>query len=142
MAKTKAIALTGNEALQMLLATASGGIVEAVGGALFEEGQLAMRDSLNEVPVKDAILKGSAEIKPPKFSNGRVKVTLGYGGAAAAYALIRHNTPASNYTKPGTKDHYLSDPVQKRIPMIQKTLHGRVAKLLGRAAGTANAKKG
>lgn len=133
MASKKAIRLSGDEALTAILAKGSAVTATTVGAALYEEGQLVMRESLDEVPVKDGFLKASHEIKQPKFSGGLIKVTLGYGGAAAKYALFVHNTPYElHWTKSGTKSHFLSDPLAAATPRIAKNLAARIGRMLGR----------
>jgi hypothetical protein len=120
----------GLDALQRLLRRGSQDTVKALGRALTEEAQLVMRASQQQVPVKDGFLKASGEIKEPKFSSGFVKVTMGYGGAASDYALIVHNGPEKNWTKSGTKSHFLSDPLQAAVPRIGDAIARRIGKLL------------
>lgn len=135
MADAVNIKLGGDETLRRILAAGSGKTVIAVGGALLQCAQLVMRASLEQVPVKDAVLKGSATINDPKFSNGLIKVVMGYGGAASAYALYQHNAPDGwHYTRPGSKSHYLSDPLMEALPVIEKTLAFRIGQML-QAAG-------
>ena len=133
MARQKAIQLTGDEVLNRLLSMAAANVAKIVGQALTEEAQITMRASARETPVKDGFLKASGTVNPPKFSYGFVKVTMGYGGAAAEYALYVHNSPyEKNWTKAGTKSHFLSDPLQKQLPSIEKTLIRRIGRIMGR----------
>lgn len=133
MAKGKSIQMSGADVLAALLAQSSERIVKTVSQALLEEARLVMRESLRQVPVKDGPLKASGEVKEPKFSSGVIKVTMGYGGAASAYALYQHNAPAGlRYTKSGSKSHFLSDPLLERAPMIQATLINRIGNIMGR----------
>lgn len=130
MGSAETIRLAGMEALQAALRHAGTQAPRVVGEALMAEARLMLRDSLNEVPVKDAILKASGQVLPPIITGSRVVVKLGYGGAASAYALYQHNAPAGlNYTKPGSKSHYLSDPVQAAIPRLQAQLAVRIGRL-------------
>jgi hypothetical protein len=55
---------------------------------------------------------------------------MGYGGAASDYALIVHNGPERNWTKSGTKSHFLSDPLQAAVPRIGDGIARRIGKLL------------
>ena len=132
MAKKSIISLTGTEALERILAKGRADVAVVVGQALAEEARLTMRESLQEVPVRDGFLKASAEVKPPKFSAGLIKVTMGYGGAASQYALIVHNGPERNWTKSGSKSHFLSDPLAAATPRIAANLARRIGKILGR----------
>lgn len=131
MGKAIEIKLTGDEALTRILNAGAAQSAKAIGAALLEEARLVMRESLDQVPVKDGFLKASAEVKDPKFSNGLIKVTMGYGGAASAYALYQHNAPSGfHYTKSGSKSHFLSDPLQAATPRIAKNLTTRIGRLL------------
>lgn len=132
MGKGKAIQLTGIEALTAIMAKGRAETAKVVGKALAEEARIVMRESLQEVPVRDGFLKGSAEVKEPKFSNGLVKVTMGYGGAASQYAEIVHNGPERNWTRSGSKSHFLSDPLAAATPRIGAGLARRLGKILGK----------
>ncbi len=85
------ITITGGEALrQALLALADRG-PKAAAAALFREANRIMTESKeNYVPVHDAILKGSGVVELPEIIGDLITVTMGYGGAAAAYALAVH----------------------------------------------------
>lgn len=127
------IAMTGAEALTAALGKGRAETAKIVGQALMEEARLVMKESVKQVPVDDGFLKASAEVLPPKFSMGFVKITMGYGGAAAAYALYVHNSPyEKNWTKSGTKSHFLSDPLAAAVPHISMTLQKRIGKIMGR----------
>lgn len=103
---------------------------DIVGQALLEEARVIMRKSLEEVPVRDGILKASATVEVPVKNGRMIVVRLGYGGAAAAYALYQHNAPDGwNYTKPGSKSHFLSDPVQAAVPNVRRNLERRIARI-------------
>lgn len=129
----KVISLTGDEALRAILAQGRANVAKTVGKALQEEARIVMRASLQQVPVRDGFLKASGEVKEPKFSNGVIKVTMGYGGAASEYALYVHNSPyEKRWTKSGTKSHFLSDPLAEAVPQISAGLARRIGKILGR----------
>lgn len=125
----------GLDNLTTKLDVSSGDIARAVGQSLMESAQLVMRESQRQVPVRDGFLKASATIKDPKFSNGFVKVTMGYGGAAAKYAWYVHQSPyEKNWTKPGTKSHFLSDPLQAASVEISARLARRIGAILGKGS--------
>lgn len=125
----------GIDNMTTTLKVSSGDIVRAVGQSLSESAQLVMRESQRQVPVRDGYLIGSGTVNEPKFSNGFVKVTMGYGGAAAKYALYVHNSPyEKNWTKPGTKSHFLSDPLAAATVEIQGRLAKRIGGILGKGS--------
>jgi len=63
--------------------------------ALFIEGELIMTDSKrNHVPVDLGVLRSSGLVQEPERKGNQVTVRLGYGGAAAPYALAVHEHPS------------------------------------------------
>jgi hypothetical protein len=68
---------------------------DAIEGALRIEGELVMTDSKkNYVPVDEGVLKNSGFVDDPERKGVEVSVTLGFGGAASAYALAVHEHPS------------------------------------------------
>ena len=55
-----------------------------------------MLTSKGEVPVDLGTLMGSGNVDNVKRTRDRVSVEMGYGGAAAAYALAVHEHPSSH----------------------------------------------
>src|SRR3990167_10998505 len=75
------------------------GTPRQIGRALYEEGQHIMTRSKAEfVPVDQGILRASGQVELPKTEPGRVSVTLGYGGGAAAHALGQHESTDHHHT--------------------------------------------
>ena len=80
----------GDELRRAILALGERGI-QAGAAAMFREAERIMTDSKeNYVPVHDAILKGSGHVELPVITPAGVEITMGYGGAAVAYALAVH----------------------------------------------------
>lgn len=80
----------GPEFLRRLAALGDRG-PQAAAGALYREAERIMTRSKEEyVPVDDGTLRGSGHVQLPEISGNTVTVTMGYGGAAAAYALAVH----------------------------------------------------
>ncbi len=71
---------------------------QAVGEALFDEGNELLNDSKEYVPVDFGTLRNSGHVEPPKQVGHDIQVMVGYGGAAAAYALAVHENPRSGKT--------------------------------------------
>ena len=79
-------------------------------GALYREAESIMtRSKADFVPVDTGVLKASGHVQPPEITRGRVSVTLGYGGAASAYALVQHERTDFHHTVGQAK--YLEQPV-------------------------------
>jgi hypothetical protein len=59
---------------------------------LYREAEEIMGESkAHYVPVDTGVLAGTGHVKPPKIRRGSgAVVTMGYGGAAKAYAIVQH----------------------------------------------------
>ena len=90
------------------------------------EAEKIMTRSKQEVPVEFGTLQASGLVEKPKRSGTKVSVTLGYGGQAAAYALIQHER--EDYTHTVGSSKYLERPVNE----AEKGFGKRVAKDLER----------
>jgi hypothetical protein len=67
--------------------------------ALYQEGERIMTESKAVyVPVDSGTLRASGRVDPPIQEGPVTLVTLGYGGAAAPYALAVHENPRSGHT--------------------------------------------
>ena len=62
----------------------------AAAAALFQEAELIMARSKEYVPVDQAILRTSGHVQKPVIRSDGASVTMGYGGAAAPYAVYVH----------------------------------------------------
>lgn len=85
---------------------------DAMGKALYQEGNDILREAKVLTPVDTGVLKGSAFVNLPEVSGAEVSVTLGYGQAASAYAEIQHEE-LSYYHKPPTQAKFLEQPFQE-----------------------------
>lgn len=116
-----ALAKRGREALPILKAT------------LREHSLLMFRESQRQTPHATGVLRSSGVLQPPKEEGTKVSVTMGYGGAAAKYALrqhedlsLRHPDPNNPHSDPAGKPKYLEDPVRKGIPALREDLVKRL----------------
>lgn len=64
--------------------------VEKFRGPLKFEAELIMTAAKQITPKKTGALVGSGHVKAPKASKNLLSITLGFGGAASAYALVQH----------------------------------------------------
>jgi hypothetical protein len=124
----------------------------ALGIALYAEAQRVMKASKMIVPVDTGVLRRSATVKKPVLVGNRlISVTLGYGGAAQAYAVIQHEDLSLShppkvrrrkYTSTGKRKRtpragqakYLERPILETAPMIYGTL-ARSCDRMFRSAG-------
>lgn len=63
---------------------------EAVGAGLFSVGNEIMAVAKDRCPVDQGVLRASGYVEARDTSDGTVVVELGFGGAAASYAVKQH----------------------------------------------------
>lgn len=63
-------------------------------------------------------LRGSGHVTGPTRAGKDYQVTIGYGGAARAYALAQHRRTDFRH-KPGQKAHFLEDPMREGAPYVE-----------------------
>jgi hypothetical protein len=63
---------------------------KAVDRAVYEFGQVEMKEMKRRVPVDTGTLKDSGFVEKPVRDGMNVRLTLGFGGAAEAYAIYVH----------------------------------------------------
>ena len=142
----------GAEQLAAVLQRAPGRARRALAIALYAEGQKVMaRSKTLYVPVDTGVLRASGTVKAPELVGPTtVTVTLGYGGAARAYAVIQHEdttlshppkNPRKRYTKKGRlkatpragQAKYLERPLLEATPTIYANLANSCAAMFTKA---------
>jgi hypothetical protein len=92
---------------------------KVLGKALFDEAENIMAASKRIVPVDFGALRSSGHVEKPEIRGMDVSVTMGYGGAAADYAIPVHEIPPpprkssggrSARHRPPTQWKYLEQP--------------------------------
>lgn len=129
MAGIEIIRIEGlDEALARLRALPAAAL-RIAGEDLHRIAEDVMTDSKeNYVPVVTGTLHASGFVKQPEVGADGVSVTLGFGGAAAPYALAVHENPRAGKTggiSPSGKPY---DPVAKRMRGYRR---GPIMALLG-----------
>ena len=114
--------LRGSAALRRELKRRGGAAQKALARALFLEGEQIMGKSKRLVPVDTGALRSSGHVQLPVIRGKKVTVVLGYGGAAAPYAVFVHEKQARH--NPPTQWKYLEQPLNEAIPGMA----GRLAK--------------
>lgn len=86
---------------------------QAGAAALYREANRIMTESKeNYVPVADDTLRGSGFVELPEIAGDNVEVTMGYGGAASAYALAVHEHLSEHSPQSWEKAESAGRPVQ------------------------------
>jgi hypothetical protein len=132
---SQAFRLVGAEQLAIKLRQAGDRAMPIIADALNEIGGEIMAVSQREAPWDVGTLRKEGTNYGTEIHGTEVVDTLGYGGAAMAYALIQHERTDFNHPK-GGKAHYLSDPVKQAgfrfaVNMANK-LRGRLERALAR----------
>lgn len=108
---------------------------EALGQTMYEEYEVVMTESKEQVPVDTGALRGSGHVQLPKIAGAKVEVEGGYGGPAGAgnhggetndehvgYAVYVHEDLEASH--PVGKAKYLEDPFSAAQPQIEKAMIG------------------
>lgn len=137
MAKTFNYTVLGAKELRRYLARVGPEALPVVTGVLFEQAHEGFAESQRIVPHADGILAGSGLVKPPEISATSISITLGYGGAASAYAerqhedlTLSHPDPRNPNSRPTGQAKYLEEPMRKRIPIMRQQIKERLAKVM------------
>lgn len=125
---TNSFKLTGIEKLKKKMEALARGFPDTILDAALYEGELILTDSAtNHVPVDLGTLRNSRFIEGER-SGKDIEVTLGYGGAASAYALAVHEHPSQfdppswksagevEFSPSGRGPKYLEKPLNAAIP--------------------------
>lgn len=80
-----------------------------LGVALYLEGQAIIADSIPITPIEFGALRSSAFVDRPEITPAGASVTIGFGGAAADYALFVHEDPNAHH-EPPTQYKFLEQP--------------------------------
>lgn len=121
--------------LGSMLRSAQAGMRDIFDQALTGEAELIMREARRRVPLDLGTLRASGVILPVERSASTTIVKFGFGGSASAYAYIQHapRVPPFHH-KPGRTELYLYNPVEERMPFIERSIAQRAGRLL-RAKG-------
>lgn len=60
--------------------------------ALYQEAEIEMTESKKRCPVDVGTLRDSGHVQDPAEDANSISVTMGYGGAAEAYAIVQHES--------------------------------------------------
>lgn len=123
--------ITGVEKLEAAL-RASGRRANALGAsALYEEAELVMGDAKEQTPVDTGALRASGHVAQPTTTGDRSVVEMGFGGAAAPYAVIVHEDLSAAHA-PGTNAKYLERPLLAAVRGMASRMAKRIRSGMGR----------
>ena len=84
-------------------------LLQALGSALYQEGEAIMTAAKKIVPHDVGTLESSGYAQPPAYEGNAVSVTIGFGGAAKDYALEQHENLDYQHDE-GRQEKYLEEP--------------------------------
>ena len=102
------LTITGDEHLKALLAKDQ---LPGLARALHVEAERIMTSAKRLAPVDKGTLRASGHVEDPIRFGKFVTVTLGFGGAASAYALVQHERLDYRHTVGQAK--YLEQPMRE-----------------------------
>lgn len=118
--------LIGVNKLQMLLLALGRKSQRALAKSLYQEAQVIMRFSKQQVPVEKGTLKNSGAVESPVTdSDGTISVRMGYGGAAGAYALVQHENLQFRHPRGGNAK-FLERPLLAAMPGLTQRIGNRL----------------
>ena len=102
--------MTGASEMVAKLRKLSNKFPDRVAAALFQIGNSIMTEAKRRCPVAadGGVLRASGMVSEPVRSGRGISVTLSFGGAASAYAIVVHETP-SEHDPPSWKIMYQND---------------------------------
>jgi hypothetical protein len=115
-----------SDALTKVLADATTDMRGRLAAALFEEGEEIMARSKSEfVPVETGVLRASGYVEAPVIEGEDISVTLGFGGAASAYALKQHEDTTLHHPN-GGQAKYLEQPLLEAAATLAEHLADKI----------------
>lgn len=123
MAKTIEIEIKGADKLAQILRTIANVAPDALAGALYEEGESIRAESQERVPVDTGVLKNSAFVAT-EGQGDSFAVQVGYGGAAAEYAVVQHEDMTLRHDDGGPK--FLENPALEHAKDMGERLAARI----------------
>jgi hypothetical protein len=94
------------------------------------EAEAIMADAKELTPVDTGNLRASGHVRPPVLDGGQVTVTMGFGGAAAPYALYVHEDLRTFHNVGQAK--YLEQPFNAHARVFVDRLLDRMRAALSR----------
>lgn len=118
--------IEGLEGMKAIIVRAAKNLPQRAGAALYAEANVIMGVSKARCPVDTGVLRGSAFTEEPEFHyNGTISDTMGYGGAASAYAHVVHENLEARHNSPTTAK-YLENPLKEAAPTLAERIGRRI----------------
>src|SRR4030095_6802232 len=129
MANLMDVKVSGIDKVVKNLAATNEEITRALARALYEDGNALKLEAQAITPVDIGTLRSSGYVTPPEITGNEIKVVVGFGGAAQAYAEIVHER-LDVYHEPPTQAKYLETPFNARAKGFDQRSGRAVADIL------------
>jgi hypothetical protein len=96
-------------------------VQELAAGLVREAETIMTRSKRDFVPVDLGTLRASGHVRPPQITGTRATITMGYGGAASAYAIVQHENLTLRHPN-GGQAKYLEQPVMEAMRGLDRRL--------------------
>lgn len=100
---------------------------QAVAAALYQEAETIMAAAKEITPLDTGALRNSGHVQLPVITPQQVTVRMGFGGAAASYAIYVHENLTARH--PVGQAKYLEVPVNRARKGLAKRIAERAHKL-------------
>ena len=127
------ITVSGGPALIAKLARLNGQIPQVLGAVLYREAEGIMTVAKTRTPVDTNALRKSGTVFPPVTTATGAKVTLGFGGAAKAYAVYVHENMTARH--PVGQAKFLESAVNDARNGMEARLGAALGREIDRVAG-------
>lgn len=112
--------INGLKELQATLSKLADEQTQKAAGALYRIAEQIMREAKEQTPVRDGILRASGTVSLPDVGPDGVTVTMGFGGAAEAYAVEQHENLQYRHTVGNAK--FLERPTLEHAKTLEDDL--------------------
>lgn len=96
--------------------------------ALYQEAEVEMTEAKARTPVDTGTLRDSGHVQAPVEDADSVSVTMGFGGAAAGYAIIVHEDVEGVVPRPGGvgQSKFLESVLRESAPYLVERIASRI----------------
>lgn len=108
-----------------LAKAARGATAQQLGSGLYAEANAILAKAIPLTPIDTGNLRASGHVTLPKVSGDSVEVEIGFGGAAAGYAIYVHERMDAAHAAP-TQAKFLEQPVLEAQPGLAERLGARI----------------
>ena len=109
------------------------GMARATARATYEIGHEILNKAIPLTPMDTGDLRDSGYVSWKPGGRGAIEVEVGFGGAAARYALAVHEmSESNNFQEPGTGPKYLERPFDEIKPSLAREVADRVAGMMAK----------